>query len=585
MKPLSVTFVMLLLFSSGFFVAQAQLFDPGNMMSYRGNNYTTYQICIDLTSSPSGSVWGGCSPSSGTYTDDSRLTVAAKHWYGLADGYSYFVNVRVVPGLSSYGGCTQNGVTTSSYSSWGGSYDFQGYSGPYPGGVSGLSVSAPTANSVTASWNAVSGASYYYYQIQTSPTFTGWGTGLYNAALSTTSYTYNSASPGTTYYVFISAVNSSWAWATYRSGSAVTPATCTTPGTPQSLVMTPTGTTTANLSWSAGSPAGSPTVTYYYYVYNSGGSYITGGSTTSTSASVSGLSANSNYYFNVRAYSSCNATYSSYSANSSTITTFPNPPTSISTSASAIDIGESTTLTANGVVGTVYWYNTACGSGSIGTGNSILVSPTITTTYYAKNNNGNLSPTCASAEVYVSQLPVELLELKAICNNGFGQLIWSTASESNNCCFMVERSLDGSAFFQIEEVPGAGNSNSIHNYVWKESEPLGEVIYYRIRQTDFDGTETVYGPVTANCTSLTGASLSISVFPNPFDNEICVQADGIDGVVKVQVYDQFGRLIFENSILCVRREFTIELPELETGLYDLVLINGTSSQSVRVLKE
>jgi len=101
---------------------------------------------------------------------------------------------------------------------------------------------------------------------------------------------------------------------------------CTTPGTPLNVTGTQTGQTTANLSWSAGSPLGSSTVTYYWVigtsssvVYNSG---VAQGSTTGISASVSGLTAGTTYYLKVFANTSCNNTSSSY-GNTASFTTTP----------------------------------------------------------------------------------------------------------------------------------------------------------------------------------------------------------------------------------------------------------------------
>ncbi len=84
----------------------------------------------------------------------------------------------------------------------------------------------------------------------------------------------------------------------------------------------------------------------------------------------------------------------------------PSDPTSISASSSSICSGSSTQLTANGGVGTVYWYSGSCGGTYIGQGNTITVSPGSTTTYFARNyNNGMFSTNCASTTVTVNPNP------------------------------------------------------------------------------------------------------------------------------------------------------------------------------------
>ena len=85
----------------------------------------------------------------------------------------------------------------------------------------------------------------------------------------------------------------------------------------------------------------------------------------------------------------------------------PANPTSISASANPICSGTSTQLTANGALGTVYWYTGSCGGTFVGTGNSINVSPGTTTTYYARNKNSGLfSNGCASTTITVNTVPV-----------------------------------------------------------------------------------------------------------------------------------------------------------------------------------
>jgi gliding motility-associated-like protein len=88
------------------------------------------------------------------------------------------------------------------------------------------------------------------------------------------------------------------------------------------------------------------------------------------------------------------------------------PPTadlsSITASATTICNGQNTMLTANGAVGTVYWFTGGCATtGQIGTGNTLTVSPTLTTTYYARNfDAGQWSTNCASITITVNPNPV-----------------------------------------------------------------------------------------------------------------------------------------------------------------------------------
>jgi hypothetical protein len=90
--------------------------------------------------------------------------------------------------------------------------------------------------------------------------------------------------------------------------------------------------------------------------------------------------------------------------------TFPAPanPTSVTASYNPICSGGSTTLTCNGAVGTVYWYTVSCGgtATSPATGNTLAVSPTTGTTYYARNySNAQYSAGCASFTVNVNPAP------------------------------------------------------------------------------------------------------------------------------------------------------------------------------------
>jgi hypothetical protein len=138
-----------------------------------------------------------------------------------------------------------------------------------------------------------------------------------------------------------------------------------------------------------------------------------------------------NYYILVHGYSSS----SPFSISLTCMTPPPPPPTSITQSSNPICSGGSTTLTANGAVGTVYWYINGCGVTQIGVGNSITVSPTTTTTYNARNYNGGLfSNGCVSTTVTVNPTPTVSVSsvTNTICSGSNTQLISSVGNNGGS---------------------------------------------------------------------------------------------------------------------------------------------------------
>jgi hypothetical protein len=93
----------------------APLADPGTLVGFRGQNGKT--ILIEITGNNTGSVWG-----TGVYTDDSSLATAAVHAGIVNAGQKAVVKVTILPGEPQYAGSDRNGVTSSDYGEWSGSY-------------------------------------------------------------------------------------------------------------------------------------------------------------------------------------------------------------------------------------------------------------------------------------------------------------------------------------------------------------------------------------------------------------------------------------------------------------------------------
>lgn len=109
-------------------------------------------------------------------------------------------------------------------------------------------------------------------------------------------------------------------------------------------------------------------------------------------------------------------------------------------------------------------------------------------------------------------LPVELISFQAsLTQNKDVILDWSTATEINNDFFTLERSRDGVQFEEIGEVEGAGSSNQKIDYQFIDKSPYYGVSYYRLKQTDYDGTYSYSDIRSVNLVSGQGVQL----FPNP----------------------------------------------------------------------
>ena len=135
----------------------------------------------------------------------------------------------------------------------------------------------------------------------------------------------------------------------------------------------------------------------------------------------------------------------------------PPDPTLITASVNPICNGFSTQLTAAGVDGTVYWYTGSCGTtGYFSSSNPVTVSPTTTTTYYARNyKNSQYSTGCASLEVTVNQpsysgTPPTVASLQA---TGTG-IKWYAASSGGSPLSTSTNLVHGNHYYASQVVDG-----------------------------------------------------------------------------------------------------------------------------------
>lgn len=182
-------------------------------------------------------------------------------------------------------------------------------------------------------------------------------------------------------------------------------------------------------------------------------------------------------------------------------------------------------------------------------------------------------------------LPVELTDFSATCNENLVTVFWTTASESNSDFFLVERSRDGVEWETIAEIPAAGNSNVLNHYSFETG--ANGLMYYRLRQFDYNGDNVFYGPISANCKG--SSESSIHLFPNPTTGKFIVEVIHVDDDqdAVLQLTDMQGRIIEERTadLLTGTNQFHFDINELANATYTFRVITESEYKTIKVIKK
>lgn len=176
-----------------------------------------------------------------------------------------------------------------------------------------------------------------------------------------------------------------------------------------------------------------------------------------------------------------------------------------------------------------------------------------------------------------STLPVSLISFRSVCQQGITTLYWATASETNNDYFTLERSFDGREFEFLFSVPGAANSNDIHTYTVTD-EQYDEVVYYRLSQTDFDGSTRVLKTIASSCNSTN--TMKPIVMNNCTDGFMQIQFNSVNSsTYALTVFDANGRLVFQQSMNAAETvsNFIVPVETWSKGVYTFILKDALNS--------
>ncbi len=212
-----------------------------------------------------------------------------------------------------------------------------------------------------------------------------------------------------------------------------------------------------------------------------------------------------------------------------------------------------------------------------GTGNSVTVTGlTVGNTYhFAVYEFNSCGPNYKTPALTASALPITLTSFKAEVRKTSTLLSFSTATETNNSHFAIERSADARVFSEIGQVRGAGTTQEPQSYTYTDERPLAGINYYRLRQVDYDGTES-FSPVVS---VVFGKQDRITLAPSPATDRVRIQLDEAlrtDGLW--QVYDNTGRQVLSGAWEAETADYELDVNTLPEGMYTFRLVVGASVQ-------
>lgn len=208
-----------------------------------------------------------------------------------------------------------------------------------------------------------------------------------------------------------------------------------------------------------------------------------------------------------------------------------------------------------------------------GTGSGVPTGTITSTVPFTSFGTFALASTYAESLAGNNPLPVELISFSAVARTQGVFVQWATASEKNNAGFEVQRSAEGRVFETVAKMKGQGQSAQKQNYSIIDNKPItSSIMYYRLRQLDFDGTATY-----SNVVAVYGETKE-DLFPNPAQRQLTFRVV-CDGPTQYRMLAATGQVVRRGQISTAIT--TLDISDLPTGLYYLEV---ESAQGRRVHK-
>jgi hypothetical protein len=179
----------------------------------------------------------------------------------------------------------------------------------------------------------------------------------------------------------------------------------------------------------------------------------------------------------------------------------------------------------------------------------------------------------------LQEIPVELSSLRAAADKNNVVINWTTATETNNSGFFVERkTAKNTEWTQAGFVEGKGTTTQINSYSFVDKGLAVGTYTYRLKQVDLDGTFEYSSSIEVEVTAPQEYTLYQN-YPNPFNPATTIEYSLPEkSNVTISIYTALGELVktlVNESVEAGYQKSTFDATNLPSGTY-IYQIRATS---------
>ena len=153
---------------------------------------------------------------------------------------------------------------------------------------------------------------------------------------------------------------------------------------------------------------------------------------------------------------------------------------------------------------------------------------------------------------------------------------WGTSSELNNMGFHVQRSMNASSWSNISSLissnAGGGTTNNPQNYTYTDNTPPMGTVYYRVKQTDYNGSSDYSSIRQVNCNDC------LRSWPSSYVGSYLYFSASISGTLKTEFQKTKWWQSRQRKTYSINNSTQVNVSNLKNGQHKatLTLNNGVT---------